>query len=42
MYYLPTGTMSSLAAIVGLAGAITAVASGIRRAMKDPPSQERD
>ena len=36
MYYLLTGTMSSLAALVGLAGAITAVASGIRRAMKDP------
>ena len=34
MYYLLTGTMSSLAALVGLAGAITAVASGIRRAMK--------
>ena len=41
MYYLLTGTMSSLAALVGLAGAITAVTSGIRRAMKDPVPHNR-
>jgi hypothetical protein len=42
MYYLLTGTMSPLAALVGFAGAITAVASGIRRAMKVPASEGRD
>jgi hypothetical protein len=41
MYYLLTGTISPLAALVGLAGAVTAVASGIRRAMKDPSSLNR-
>ena len=41
MYYLLTGTLSPLAAFVGLAGAVTATASGIRRAMKDPACQNR-
>ena len=40
MYYLLTGTVSPLAALVGLAGAVTAVGSGIRRAMKDPVTTE--
>ena len=41
MYYLLTGTLSPLAAFGGLAGAVTAVGSGIRRAMKDPASLNR-
>ena len=42
MYFLLTGTMSPLAALVGLAGSVTAVASGIRRQIKDPQHRERN
>ena len=41
MYYLLTGTLSPLAPLIGFAGALTAVVSGIRRAMKDPASLNR-
>jgi hypothetical protein len=41
MYYLLTGTLSPLAAFVGLAGAVTAVVSGIRRSMKDAAVEDR-
>ena len=37
MYYILTGTMSPLAAVVGFAGAVTAMTSGIRKALKNPP-----
>lgn len=40
-YYLLTGTFSPLAAIVGFAGAITAVVSGILRGLKNPAPDNR-